>query len=73
MKSTMLLATALFLAIAPGPDGNDIAEMTAGFIVPEMASGSLSPNEARPGDEALDERLTFNEVQVETDLADPVG
>lgn len=35
MKSTLLLATALFLISAPEPDSNTIAEMTANFLVPQ--------------------------------------
>jgi hypothetical protein len=42
MKSTMLLATGLFLISAPAPDADDIAEMTANFIVPNRVSGSLT-------------------------------
>jgi hypothetical protein len=32
-KPTLLLATAIFLIIAPAPDPHDIAEITANFIV----------------------------------------
>lgn len=32
MKSTVLLATALFLASAPTPDTNSISEMSGGFL-----------------------------------------
>ena len=32
MKSTVLLATALFLASAPSPDSNSISEMSGGFL-----------------------------------------
>lgn len=39
MKSTMLLAVALFLISAPAPDANDIAEITSNFIVPKQLPG----------------------------------
>ena len=45
MKSTMLLATALFLISAPAPDSNDIAEMTMNFIILDDASGLLAADE----------------------------
>lgn len=32
-KQTLLLATAIFLMIAPAPDSHDIAEITANFII----------------------------------------
>ena len=35
IKPTLLLALAFFMASAPNPDAEAIAEMTAGFIVPE--------------------------------------
>ena len=38
MKSTILLAVALFLISAPEPDAKDIAEMTSNFIVPRESS-----------------------------------
>ena len=34
LKPTLLLALAFFMASAPNPDSEAIAEMTAGFIVP---------------------------------------
>ena len=39
VKSVVLLTIALFLISAPAPDSNDIAEMTANFIVPEQEPG----------------------------------
>ena len=45
MKSTILLALALFLASAPTPDSNDIAEMTSNFIVPHQTPGLLASDE----------------------------
>ena len=35
LKPTLLLALAFFMASAPNPDANAIAEMTAGFITPD--------------------------------------
>lgn len=35
IKPTLLLALAFFMAGAPNPDADAIAEMTAGFIVPK--------------------------------------
>ena len=42
MKSTILLAVALFLISAPEPDAKDIAEMTSNFIVPREASSLMA-------------------------------
>jgi len=41
LKTTLLLATAIFLITAPAPDSHDIAEMTANFIV---AAGHSHPS-----------------------------
>ncbi len=35
LKPTLLLALAFFLASAPNPDAEAIAEMTAGFVTPQ--------------------------------------
>jgi len=32
MKSTILLTTALFLAVAPSPDSKAVSDLTAGFL-----------------------------------------
>ena len=45
MKSTLLLATGLFLISAPAPDAQDVAEMTANFIVPRHVAGTLASDE----------------------------
>ena len=42
MKSTILLAIALFLISAPEPDSSDIAEMTSNFIVPRDSSNLMA-------------------------------
>ena len=49
MKSTVLLALALFLISAPAPDSSDIAQMTQNFIVPEQLLG-LEASEASQGE-----------------------
>lgn len=36
-KSTALLTTALFFAIAPSPDANTLSEMTGGFLKAEAS------------------------------------
>jgi hypothetical protein len=41
-KLTLLLATAIFMMIAPAPDSHDIAEITANFIVATNDSDSSS-------------------------------
>jgi hypothetical protein len=41
-KQSLLLATAIFLIIAPAPDSHDIAEVTANFIVAANNSDSSS-------------------------------
>ena len=38
-KQTLLLATAIFLMIAPAPDPHDIAEITVNFLVAANDSG----------------------------------
>ncbi len=51
IKPTLLLALAFFMVSAPNPDADAIAEMTAGFIVPDKqhalqaAETSLRPEE----------------------------
>ena len=49
MKSTALLATALFLASAPSPDSQTITELTAGFLTPT----NVQPLLAATTEEAL--------------------
>ena len=49
MKSTILLAIALFLISAPEPDASDIAEMTSNFIVPRESSNLMATNMPMPG------------------------
>ncbi len=44
LKPTVILATLLFLLVAPDPNSQDIAEMTAGFLVPENHSFLLTSN-----------------------------
>ena len=46
MKPTLLLATAIFLMVAPAPDARDITEMTAGFIVPDQQVNLLADDQA---------------------------
>ena len=45
LKPTMILTTLLFLLVAPAPDSNDIAEMTANFLVPQQNSGLMASTE----------------------------
>ncbi len=42
MKSTILLATAIFLACAPSPDSKSIAEMSAGFLTANGNQGLMA-------------------------------
>ena len=55
MKSTILLATALFLISAPSPDSNTITELSSGFLSPQAAGPLLA-------DEMLD---TDSEISLE--------
>ena len=53
MKSTILLATALFLATAPSPDSKSVSEMSAGFLIADdsrglMAADSVMSNKTTP-------------------------
>ncbi len=54
MKSTILLATALFLISAPAPDSSDIAQMTSNFIVPVEIPGLLANEELMQGNRHSD-------------------
>jgi hypothetical protein len=45
VKTTLLLATTLFLVSAPAPDSNDIAELTSNFIVPQELPGLMAAEE----------------------------
>jgi hypothetical protein len=47
MKSTILLATAIFLASAPSPDSQSISEMSAGFLVADNSQGLMAAEQAR--------------------------
>ena len=42
MKTTLLLATALFLVSAPSPDSDAISEFTAGFLAPTDDRGLMA-------------------------------
>ena len=46
MKSTIILATALFLVSAPSPDSKSISEMSAGFLIETNVTGLMA---AEPG------------------------
>ena len=59
VKSTLLLATTLFLISAPAPDSGDIAEITSNFIVPEDVPGLMAAEEA-PDSKSL-ESIDLNE------------
>lgn len=45
LKPTMILTTLLFLLVAPAPDSNDFAEMTANFLIPQQNSGLMASTE----------------------------
>jgi len=45
LKETLILTTLLFLTFAPAPDSQDIAEMTANFVVPTNHSVLLASDE----------------------------
>ena len=45
LKPTLILTTLLFLLVAPAPDSNDIAEMTANFMIPNNHSGLMASAE----------------------------
>jgi hypothetical protein len=49
IKPTLILATLLFLIVAPEPDSRDIAEMSANFLVPENHSVLLASTEPSKG------------------------
>ena len=71
MKSTLLLATGLFLVSAPAPDAQDVAEMTANFIVPRHVAGTLvSDEQIERGDIILYPAATDDAVAA-VNLRDP--
>lgn len=45
LKPTLILATLLFLIVAPAPDSRDIAELTADFLVPSNHSVLMAAEE----------------------------
>lgn len=45
LKPTLILATLLFLLAAPAPDSQDIAEMTAYFLIADNHSGLQASEE----------------------------
>jgi hypothetical protein len=49
MKSTILLTTALFLASAPAPDSETLAEVSAGFLSQSEQNGLMAAPKM-PGD-----------------------
>jgi len=56
VKTTLLLATTLFLISAPAPDANDIADITSDFII-------LHEN---PGLQAAEEGPAFEHDEIAT-------
>lgn len=57
MKSVVLLTIALFLISAPAPDSEDVAEMTANFIVPTQEPG-LQASQQRADPPISDSQMT---------------
>jgi hypothetical protein len=62
MKSIALLATALFLASAPSPDSDTIAQISAGFLLPGNVQPLLA---AEPGQFINSSVETASEAQLE--------
>lgn len=62
MKSTMLLAVALFLISAPAPDANDIAEITSNFIVPKQFPGLGAYDSSPLASESSTTRTQLTEI-----------
>lgn len=67
MKSVVLLTIALFLISAPAPDANDVAELTANFIVPTQEPGLQASQQ-----EADRERLKQHFEKQNTPVTAPV-
>lgn len=42
IKKILLLTTLLFLIIAPAPDANEIAQMSADFLVADQQTGLMA-------------------------------
>ena len=49
MKSTILLATAIFLASAPSPDSQSVSEMSAGFLIADDSKGLMAAEPVKTG------------------------
>jgi hypothetical protein len=45
LKPTLILTTLIFLLVAPEPDSQVIAEMTANFLIPDNHSGLMASAE----------------------------
>jgi len=45
LKQTLILASLLFLLVAPTPDSRDFAEMSANFLIADRTSGLLASSE----------------------------
>jgi hypothetical protein len=66
MKSTILLTIAIFLLSAPTPDSKTIAEMSAGFLLPNQNTGLLASEDTIKAPE-VDDELAQQPVQSKID------
>ncbi len=67
MKPIVILWAALFLASAPSPDSDTIAQLSAGFLSPDHAQPLLA---AEPGQTFNSETVVTSEIQLEEIPAD---
>jgi len=70
MKSTILLATALFLAAAPSPDSKSVSEMSAGFLIADDSQGLMAADTAGNGQATPDKSY---ELVVRPAISKPAG
>ena len=67
MKPIVILWAALFLASAPSPDSDTIAQLSAGFLSPDNAQPLLA---AEPEQTFNSETVVTSEISVEAIPAD---
>ena len=54
LKPTLILATLIFLLVAPAPDSRDLSEMTGNFLLADSQSGLMaSAKPVRTSEEEL--------------------
>lgn len=65
MKSTILLTTALFLAVAPSPDSKALSEISGGFLTITGHSGLMAAESSliSTNDSSVSTQSVINSVE----------